>query len=158
MHVSNPAPLIEAVFRRIQHERMADMPMLNPALLVEAVDFSLHEGHWLGVLLTPWNLSLMRLPAANEGWVGAPEGQRLMLRYPAGEFAFLGAIEPEIGEYLACSLFTSMAQFADHETARLTARAARLALLTEPAAAAAPPSLARRGFLTGRIDSGKRHA
>jgi [NiFe] hydrogenase assembly HybE family chaperone len=150
MPVSNPAPLIEAVFRRIQHERMADMPMLNPALLVEAVDFSLHDGHWLGVLLTPWNLCLMRLPAASEGWVGVPDGQRLMLSYPAGEFCFLGAIEPEIGEYLACSLFTSMAQFPDHETARLTARAARLALLQSPPAAEQPTSPGRRGFFTGR--------
>jgi [NiFe] hydrogenase assembly HybE family chaperone len=155
MHLENPAALVEAAFRRIRRERMADMPMLNPALSVEAVDFALHDGHWLGVLVTPWNLSLMRLPGGVEGWLGAPEGQRLMLRYPAGEFAFLGGSEPEIGEYLACSLFATMEAFPDHETARLTARAARLALLqASPAGDAAlpevPASPGRRGFLTGR--------
>ena len=155
MHLENPAALVEAAFRRIERTRMADMPMLNPALSVEAVDFALHDGHWLGVLVTPWNLSLMRLPGRAEGWVGAPEGQRLMLRYPAGEFAFLGGSEPEIGEYLACSLFVTMEPFPDHETARQTARATRLTLLQPPAAEPAaspeaPASPGRRGFLTGR--------
>ena len=158
MHLTNPAPLVEAAFCRIQRERMADMPMLNPALAVEAVDFDLHDGRWLGVLLTPWTLSLMLLPAAPEGWVSAPAGQRLMIRYPAGEFAFLGGEEEGIGEYLSCALFQSMAQFPDQETARLTARASRLALLQAPAATPLPKSPARRSFLTGRIDSGKRHA
>jgi hypothetical protein len=72
MHLANPSTLVEAAFRRIQIERLADMPILNPA--------------------------------------------------------------------------------------RLTARASRLALLQEPPAPEAPPSPSRRGFLTGRIDSGKRHA
>jgi [NiFe] hydrogenase assembly HybE family chaperone len=150
MHPANPAPRVEAAFRRIQVERMADMPMLNPALSVEAVDFALHQGHWLGVLLTPWNLSLMRLPASSEGWVAAPEGGRLMLRYPAGEFAFLGGVEAEIGEYLSCSLFTSMAQFPNQETARLTARSARIALLSDPGEPPKPASPSRRAFFTGR--------
>jgi len=162
MKSSNPAAAVEAAFRRIERERMADMPNLNAALAVEAVDFALHDGDWLGVLVTPWSMSLMRLPASGDHWVGTPEGVRLMLRYPAGEFAFLGGVEPEIGEYQSCSLFTSMEQFPDQETVRLTARASRLALLQPPPApareATAPASPARRGFLTGRIDNGKRHA
>jgi [NiFe] hydrogenase assembly HybE family chaperone len=153
MHLSNPAASVEAAFRRIQRERMFDMPNLNPALAVEAVDFGLHDGHWLGVLVTPWNLSLMRLPVGSEGWVSAPEGRRLMVRYPAGEFAFLGGIEPETGEYLACSLFASMEQFPDQETARLTARASRIALLKgNPASAQVaeePRSPSRRRLFGG---------
>lgn len=144
-------------FRRIQRERMADMPMLNPALQVEAIDFDLYDGHWLGVLVTPWNLSLMRLPAG-EGWQSVPEGVRQMRHFPSGDFAFLGGNEPEIGEYQACSLFTSMAQFQDQTTARLTARASRLALLHGTTPAEAPPSPARRGFLTGLVDRNRRNA
>ncbi len=158
MHLANPSALVAAAFRRILVERMADMPMLNPALSVEAVDFEKHDGHWLGVLVTPWSMSLMLLPAGSEGWVGAPEGRRLIVRYPAGEFAFLGGHEDRIGEYLVCSLFQSMAQFPDQETARLTARASKLVLLQEPPAPEAPVSPSRRGFLTGRTDSSKRHA
>jgi [NiFe] hydrogenase assembly HybE family chaperone len=158
MQVENPAVAVEAVFRRIEKERMAGMPMLNTALAVEAVDFALHEGRWLGVLVTPWSMSLMLLPTTRENWIGAPEGKHLHVQFPAGELAFLGGAEPEIGEYLSCSLFTSMAEFADQESARLTARASRLALLAPPPAVEAPASPGRRGFLTGRIDSGKRHA
>jgi [NiFe] hydrogenase assembly HybE family chaperone len=158
VHLENPAALVEAAFRRIQVERMADMPMLNPALVVEAVDFQKHDGHWLGVLVTPWTMSLMLVPAGKQDWVSAPEGRRLIIRYPAGEFAFLGGREEGVGEYLSCSLFQSMAQFPDQETARLTARGSRLALLQEPPAPETPPSPSRRGFLTGRIDSGKHHA
>jgi [NiFe] hydrogenase assembly HybE family chaperone len=158
MHLENPAELVEAAFRCIQVERMGDMPNLNPALSVEAVDFAKHEGHWLGVLVTPWTMSLMLLPAGQEDWVGAPEGRRLIIRYPAGDFAFLGGEEDAIGEYLSCALFQSMAQFPDQEAARLTARASRLALLQAPPAPEAPTSPSRRGFLTGRIDSGPRHA
>jgi [NiFe] hydrogenase assembly HybE family chaperone len=149
MHLENPAALIESAFRRIERERMADMPMLNPALSVEAVDFARHEGHWLGVLVTPWSMSLMLLPAEAD-WVGAAEGERMIRHYPSGEIAFLGGAEPEIGAYLACSLFTSMAQFADQEAARLTARACRLALLQAQPAPDLPASPSRRGFLIGR--------
>jgi len=160
MSLEHPAASVEAAFRRIERERMVGMPMLNPALSVEAVDFALHEGRWLGVLVTPWSMALMLLPAAPERWVAADEGKHLLVPFPAGEIAFLGGMEPEIGEYLACSLFLSMAQFDDQESARLTAGASRLALLTPPSAPAreAPESPSRRGFLTAGIDSRKRHA
>lgn len=150
MHLENPAARVEAAFRRIETDRMAGLPMLNPALSVEAVDFARHEGHWLGALVTPWSLSLMLLPTSHEGWVGAAEGERVIRHYPAGDIAFLGAAEPEIGAYLACSLFTSMAQFDDQEAARLTARACRLALLQAPPAPDLPASPSRRAFLIGR--------
>jgi [NiFe] hydrogenase assembly HybE family chaperone len=158
MHLDNPSTRVEAAFRRIERERMAGLPMLNPALAVEAVDFEIHDGRWLGVLVTPWSMSLMLLPASETGWTAAPEGRHLMMCYPAGELAFLGGAEVEIGAYLSCSLFVSMAQFPDQESARLTARAARIALLAPPQVAEAPASPSRRGFLTAGIDSGKRHA
>jgi [NiFe] hydrogenase assembly HybE family chaperone len=143
----DPSPLVERAFRRIEAERMAGLPFCNPALHVEAVGFTLRDDQWLGVLVTPWAMNLMLLPASAATWVGAPEGRRLMIRYPAGEFAFLGGSEDEIGEYLVCPLFASMAQFADQETARLTAHASLIALAQDPAAKQpekAPESPSRR--------------
>lgn len=148
-HDRDPSPLVEAAFRRIDTERMADLPFCNRALRVEAVGFARQEsdgGHWLGVLVTPWSMSLLLIPGGTEGWVGAPEGRRLMIAYPAGEFAFLGGSEAEIGEHLSCPLFASMAQFADQDTARLTARATLIALLQAPPVPESPPSPARRRF------------
>jgi hypothetical protein len=77
-----------------------------------------------------------------------------MVGYPAGELAFLGGEEEEIGEYLACPLFASMAQFDDQQTARLTAHASLIALLQGSAANAHDPGKVesparRRLFLPG---------
>ena len=51
---------------RIQRERMADIPLLNPALEVQAVGFSVWEAYCLGVLITPWFMNLMLLPLAGD--------------------------------------------------------------------------------------------
>lgn len=152
VHAGNPTPQVEAAFRRIETERMAGLPFCNPALRVEAIGFDLHDGHWLGVLVTPWAMSLLLVPGAEEGWVNAPEGRRLMIDFPAGSFAFLGGFEDEIGEYLSCPLIASMAQFADQETARLAAQGSLAALMHGPEAGPvadrpqSPQSPARRRF------------
>lgn len=132
---SDPSPVVEQAFRRIEAERMAGLPFCNSALHVEAVGFAIRDEQWLGALVTPWAMNLLLLPARAESWVSAPEGRRLMINYPAGELPFLGGNEDEIGDYLACPLFASMAQFVDQETARLTARASLIALLRESVAA-----------------------
>ena len=49
------------MFSRIQAERMADVPLLNPALTVETVGFRLWQDSWLGVLITPWSMNLLAL-------------------------------------------------------------------------------------------------
>ncbi|MBI5783937.1 MAG: [NiFe]-hydrogenase assembly chaperone HybE [Rhodocyclales bacterium] len=125
----DPSAQVEHAFRRIEAERMAGLPFCNAALRVEAVGFARHEDQWLGALVTPWTLNLILLPGSAATWISAPEGRRLMIAYPAGEFPFLGGCEDEIGEYLACPLIASMAQFVDQETARLSARASLIALL-----------------------------
>lgn len=165
-HPDDPSARVAAAFRRIQAERMADLPvMLNPALAVEAVGFRRHGEDWLGVLVTPWAMNLILLPATGQGWQMPPDNRRRFVRFPSGDYAFLGGEEPEIGQYQICALIAAMGQFVDQETAVLTARAALIALLQEPAApgpepaaAEAPSSPARRGFLTGRIDRKAGHA
>ena len=128
----HPSTEIEQTFQRIHIERMAGLPVCNEALRVEAVGFEVRDQQWLGVLVTPWSMNLMLLPADVASWVSAPEGRRLMVRYPAGEFPFLGGEEPPLGEYLVSPLFASMAPFADQETVRLTAMASLIALFRSP--------------------------
>ncbi len=41
--------------------RMRGLPIVNPALAVEAVGFAPWEGHWLGVMVTPWFINLTLL-------------------------------------------------------------------------------------------------
>lgn len=158
-HQANPAEMVEEAFFRIQREQMADVPILNPALSVEAVDFQRWQRHWLGVLVTPWCMSLLLVPGSDEGWVSTGDNQRRFVRFPAGDFAFLGGHEPELGEYQSCPLISPMGRFASQHEASLTARASLIAVLTAPDQAkedpVAPPrrkqtSLSRRRFLALR--------
>ncbi len=145
IHAADPAPLLEAAFRRILAETMADVPIVNPALQVEAVGFARWQDHWLGVLVTPWFMNLVLVPGAAASWQSVAPGLRLFRRFPSGDFAFLGSVEPEVGEFQSCSLFSPMAQFADQAGAREVALAALQALQDEPAAPA-PQAPAREAF------------
>ena len=50
---------IDAIYR----ERMQGLPIVNPELSVEAVGFEPFEAHELGVLISPWFMNLVLLPA-----------------------------------------------------------------------------------------------
>lgn len=140
LHSEDPSPLLEAAFRRIQAETMADVPILNPALQVEAVGFARWREHWLGIVITPWFMNLVLVPGAAESWQSVSPGQRLFRKFPSGDFAFLGSDEPEVGEFQSCSLFSPMAQFADQAGACEVALAALEALQRESAPAPLAPS------------------
>ncbi len=151
----SPADAVEEAFFRIGRERMADVPILNDALSVATVDFQRWQGHWLGAVITPWCMNLVLVPGTDAGWERTGDNQRRFVRFPAGDFAFLGAVEPEVGEYQTCSLFSPMGRFSSQAEAIATARAALGALLSAPPAASPAPaahetshSPSRRRFLS----------
>ena len=170
-------------FARVQAERMAGLPLLNPALCVEAVGFE-----WAaqtedeagssavaeGVLVTPWFMSLVRLPLAVLPH-GNRVGCRAVRRFGNERFDFIGGHDQVLGFHETCALFSPMNGFSSQELARETALAS-LALLrpsadaqailptaaapatsptqAHPAATATPtapvpPVPARRSFLLG---------
>jgi [NiFe] hydrogenase assembly HybE family chaperone len=158
VHTTNPEEAVEAVFFRIQQTSMVDVPILNMALQVQAIDFRRWQGHWLGMVVTPWCMSMTLVPGKAEGWESVGVNKRRFIHFPAGDFAFLGGQEVELGEYQSCSLFSPMDRFSNQLEAVQTARAAMIGLLTGPveensvglataAVAAAPTkSMSRRGF------------
>jgi [NiFe] hydrogenase assembly HybE family chaperone len=159
IHETSPADAVEEAFFRIQQEQMADVPILNPALSVEAVDFQRWQGHWLGIVVTPWCMSMLLVPGSADNWDSTGENQRRFVKFPAGDFAFLGSAEVELGEYQSCPLFSPMGKFSSQSAATMTARASMIALLTpaqQPPAATKGqkdsdgPSLSRRRFLALR--------
>lgn len=136
VHATDPAPRLEAAFARIERECMSGLPLLNPALRVQALDFTRWQGHWLGALVTPWFLNLVLVPGNAASWRTAGEGERVFHHFGAGDFAFLGNDEPEVGEFQSCSLVSPMGQFPDQDHAGATARAAlRMLHVEQPAAA-----------------------
>lgn len=146
----NPAPALEAAFADIARTRMADVPLCNPALQVEAVGFrALPDGHWLGVMVTPWAINLLRLPGTGAGWPETRAGGRHVWSLASGDYEFTVAEEERLGVYHLCSLFSPALEFPDHAQARLTALAAVQAVhgapLDVPAPAARPTG--RRAFL-----------
>jgi len=140
IHASDPSPLLEAAFRRIESATMADVPILNPALRVEAVGFTRWKDHWLGIVITPWFMNLVLVPGRSDTWQSVAPGQRLFRSFPSGDFAFLGSDEVETGEFQSCSLFSPMGQFSDQAGAREVAHAALEALQAEAPAAVPAPS------------------
>lgn len=159
IHDHDPADAVEEAFQRIQREQMADLPILNAALSVEAVDFQRWQGQWLGIVVTPWCMSLLLVPGHADGWVSTGDNRRRFVRLPAGDFAFLGGVEVELGEYQSCPLFSPMSKFSTQSEATMTARASMIALLTPVQKASATgtakqradgPSLSRRRFLALR--------
>jgi [NiFe] hydrogenase assembly HybE family chaperone len=130
----DPAERIEGVYQRILHERMQGLPMLNAALRVEAVDFQPWHRQWLGALVTPWTMLLVLMPNDSAAWQSVSDNRRRFVEFPAGKFAFLGNVEPEVGEYQTCSLFAQMSQFPAQHVAIMTARASLVSLLSTRAA------------------------
>jgi len=162
----SPAGALEAVFRTILRQQMRDVPMVNPALAVEALGFRPWGDHWLGILITPWFMNLWLMPRVTAKWQAIADGASRHYVFPAGVFEFIGARHPSLGDYQACSLFSPMFEFANAQGAHDTAVAALDALFdgahrepvdvpaSRPAAAASDPAagagvLSKRAFLFG---------
>lgn len=138
-HTSDPSVLLEQAFERIHRERMTGIDLVNPALSVAAVGFARHGDDWRGVLLTPWGIRLMLLPAVAD-WPVPGLHERAFRTYPSGSFAFLPNHEDGLGPYLACPLVHDMQPYTDQETALLTAQACLVALDVAPPPPPAPPA------------------
>ncbi|MES9894103.1 MAG: [NiFe]-hydrogenase assembly chaperone HybE [Candidatus Thiodiazotropha endolucinida] len=120
---------LEKQFRQIQQERMEGLPLLNPALRLEAVGFREWNGLCLGVLVTPWFMNLMLLPPEGDSWKATKVGDKQLYQMPSGPYEFIVCEEEGIGRYQMCSLFSPVFEFADQATAVATAEAVMDALM-----------------------------
>ena len=85
----NPASELEAVFAEIARTRMADVPICNSVLQVEAVDFRrTADGHWAGAMITPWAINLLCLPASEENWPALAACAKYDWQFPSGNYEF----------------------------------------------------------------------
>jgi [NiFe] hydrogenase assembly HybE family chaperone len=100
---------LEADFREVFNSKMRDVPMVNHALHVEAVGFQPHEGGFLGVLVAPWFMNLVFLPPDDRPALAATAKETIA--FPSGDYEFLHNARELTGPYLACSLFSPMADF-----------------------------------------------
>jgi len=155
----DPSPRLAAAFRAIRAGPMRGLPFVNPNVRVEAVGFMPWKHYWLGVMVTPWAMNLVLAPRDPALFRALPAGEKRRCFFPAGAFDFISVRDETIGGYFACSLFSPLLEFRDHETARETARLALAALLdpaqsevgdAQPLAELSAP-MSRRDLLRGRI-------
>ena len=98
-----------ADFTEVLNGKMRDVPMVNHALHVQAVDFRPHEGGFVGTLVAPWFMNLIFLPP--EGYPLKAATGKETTRFPSGDYEFQHNSRELTGPYLACSLFSPIGDF-----------------------------------------------
>ena len=119
--MSNAVDRLVAAYCRIEQQHMHGLPICNPALQVEAVGFRPHGERLCGVLITPWFMNLVMLPAVDEEWSAARSGRKINCRFPAGDYEFTLSMPEDIDTHLSTPLFSTVQDFPDQHAARSVA-------------------------------------
>jgi [NiFe] hydrogenase assembly HybE family chaperone len=147
--VAQRVAMLTKVFRAIGETRMQGVPVLHPALCVEAIAFETVDNGAFGILITPWFMNLMWLPFNDAEAV--PAGSTCVRELGGERLEFIGALETSFGAYEMCSLFSPMLDFADQDAARETAGEVLRLLRKSPPKPDVPLAPSRRAFITGRV-------
>jgi [NiFe] hydrogenase assembly HybE family chaperone len=118
-------------FEAIGEETMRGLPLFNTALAVEAIGFEREGDDLIGVLITPWFINVVALPATPSAYEEARIGDASVLALPGGEASFSQGGDPVIGSYRTHPVRTSSIDVESQEHARRLAREALDALRGE---------------------------
>ena len=97
---------LEATFTDIANTRMAGLPICNEALHVQAVGFREWNEHWVGVLVTPWTISLVLMPGEKGPLKVLGPDEKMKWEFPSGSYEFMGLNETALGTCQVCSLIS----------------------------------------------------
>jgi [NiFe] hydrogenase assembly HybE family chaperone len=120
------------LFERIHREQMAGLPLLNKALSVTTLGFQEFEGRILGMLITPWMMSLVRFPGPQDDWQEQALGSKHSVTFPNGNYRFLINVIDELGVCQMHSLHSPMHPFGNQAAAIAAATAFMDKLLVIP--------------------------
>lgn len=148
---------LEHTFRTIYEERMAGLPILNPALQVQAVGFRALNNQCVGVLITPWFMNLILLPSESDSLNNAEPGNKHSIAFPSGPCEMELCEEELLGHYLSRPLFSPMGNFADQRQAVKTAESIMERMMTspEPTQQEEQPEPGRRALLRGLFSAAR---
>lgn len=148
----NPSDLLEAAFGQVAAGEMQALPFYQHQLPVRAVGFTRHEEQWVGVMLTPWLLSLMILPGPEQEWPARRLGERIGVALPCGNATFVVSELEGVGQYLSCSLQSPPTPGISSEQALKLARDLSLMITALPVTDPdAPQNPARRALFERRV-------
>jgi [NiFe] hydrogenase assembly HybE family chaperone len=126
---------------------MADLPIYNPKLAVQATEFHRHGPWSVGVVVTPWFMNVVAVPD-DPALLPSP-GATVTLALPIGEIEAIVADLDGFGGFAAASLFSPMDAFDDPAVTAATAQAALAALFQSADEPPRAPSLDRRRLFFG---------
>lgn len=137
MNAESPEQLavrVASLFERIHREQMAGLPLLNKALGVATLGFQSFEGRTLGMLITPWMMSLLMFPGPQDDWQAQALGNKGTFGFPGGSYRFLVNVIDDLGVCQMHSLHSPMHAFRSQEAAVAEAMAFLKKLLVAPPA------------------------
>ena len=114
---------VASVFERIHREQMAGLPLLNSALTVATIGFQSFRSRVIGIVSTPWMMSLMMLPGVDDQWQSLGLGEKQSHDFPAGTYRFLVNILDGLGVCQMHSVYSPMRDFPNQASAVAAARA-----------------------------------
>ncbi len=126
------ATRVTQAFERIHREQMAGLPLLNNALSVAALGFQEFEGRTLGMLVTPWMMSLLLFPGQQDNWDAQALGSKHQISFPSGNYRFMVNAIDGLGVCQMHSLHSPMHPFRSQEDAVARATAFLNTLLVVP--------------------------
>jgi len=127
--IADFAARLEAHFRAVHQNAMADVPICNPALDVACIGFQPWREQIFGIVLTPWFMNVLLAPLPGASPILAAPGATQSVALPCGRVDFLVGELDGFGRLLMGSLFSPMQDFVDQEAAVATAQAALASLL-----------------------------
>ena len=113
---------VTGVFERIHREQMAGPPLLNNALTVATIGFQSFRSRVIGIVSTPWMMSLMMLPGVDDQWQSLGLGEKQSHDFPAGTYRFLVNILDGLGVCQMHSVYSPMRDFPNQASAVAAAR------------------------------------
>ncbi len=122
---------IEDAFKHIESEQMQGIPLLNPTLRVQSIGFLIHQGRPLGIIITPWMMSLVLLPGEDDDWNELSVGDKQYHRLPANEYRFMVNEIEGIGICQTHSIYSPMHEFMNQDHAAAAATSFMQTLMVE---------------------------
>lgn len=122
---------VQSAFQAIYDNSLKGLPIENPVLEVEAVGFTERDGRIVGVITTPWLMTLLVFPRADEDWSDVKVGTKKEFEFPAREYECLANEIDGIGMYYGFAIYSPMHEFEHHPHAVASATAFMDVLMVE---------------------------
>lgn len=122
---------IEQTFNKIHIENMQGIPILNPAIEVQALGFQEIDGRVLGIIITPWLMNVVILPKEDEDWSQMQLGDKRPHEFASRTYKFMLNEIDGIGLCQTHSLYSPMREFRCHQQAVAAAQAFLEGLMVE---------------------------